>query len=284
VKRFAALVIVLLLCGGALMLPVGDEAEKTGATVTVAGGDTLGRLAKTHGVTVDDLRGWNQLDGDLIQVGQELAVAPPSLATRPLWEVLLAEWRGGGGEEDVGVERPGVPVGAVSRGPRRGRRGPSEGLVRDEEGRFIDAQGRFVNERGQPIDEDGNVLGEEARSWPALGRPAPKACLDAMTGIGEGGDTAFGRSEGLSGAQVSGAVAAFQEQTLRCAEGLSGVSGQVDLELVIGCDGRVREVTVLQDRVGQGAFAACVADVMRYAPFPAHARDEVTVQIPLRYD
>lgn len=40
--------------------------------VVVVRGDTLGKLAKTHHVTVADLKRWNGLDSDLIEVGQEL--------------------------------------------------------------------------------------------------------------------------------------------------------------------------------------------------------------------
>ena len=69
VKRFLATLIVLILLGGGLMLPSGDS--EGGATAVVQRGDTLGKLAKTHGVTVQDLRALNDLDGDLIQVGQE---------------------------------------------------------------------------------------------------------------------------------------------------------------------------------------------------------------------
>ncbi|MFT5583987.1 MAG: murein DD-endopeptidase MepM/ murein hydrolase activator NlpD [Cognaticolwellia sp.] len=50
---------------------------------TVVRGDTLGKLAKTHGVTVEELLAWNDLNNDRIQVGQVLVVG-----------------RGGGKEED----------------------------------------------------------------------------------------------------------------------------------------------------------------------------------------
>lgn len=41
---------------------------------TVVRGDTLGKLAKTHGVSVEQLQDWNDLDGDRIDVGQVLVV------------------------------------------------------------------------------------------------------------------------------------------------------------------------------------------------------------------
>lgn len=41
---------------------------------TVERGDTLGRIAKHHGVTVDELRQWNGISGDLIEVGQVISI------------------------------------------------------------------------------------------------------------------------------------------------------------------------------------------------------------------
>ena len=43
-------------------------------TVTVVRGDTLFLIAQAHGVTVADLRRWNGIEGDLIEVGQVLIV------------------------------------------------------------------------------------------------------------------------------------------------------------------------------------------------------------------
>lgn len=46
--------------------------------VVVVRGDTLGLLARRHGVSVDQLRSWNRLTGDLIEVGQVLRLLPGS--------------------------------------------------------------------------------------------------------------------------------------------------------------------------------------------------------------
>ncbi|MCA9569623.1 MAG: LysM peptidoglycan-binding domain-containing protein [Myxococcales bacterium] len=44
------------------------------STVEVVRGDTLGELAKANGVTVADLKRWNGLTSDLIEVGQVLRI------------------------------------------------------------------------------------------------------------------------------------------------------------------------------------------------------------------
>ncbi len=42
---------------------------------TVATGDTLYRLSKQYGVTVDDLKVWNNLADNTIHVGQQIVVS-----------------------------------------------------------------------------------------------------------------------------------------------------------------------------------------------------------------
>jgi len=44
------------------------------ATYTVKGGDTLGQIARTHGVSVDNIMKWNNLKSDRINVGQKLII------------------------------------------------------------------------------------------------------------------------------------------------------------------------------------------------------------------
>ncbi|RLB48763.1 MAG: hypothetical protein DRJ42_22505 [Deltaproteobacteria bacterium] len=55
-----------------LVSPAGAVAQ---GRVTVRSGDALSLLAERFGVSVADLRAWNELEGDQIQVGQELVVA-----------------------------------------------------------------------------------------------------------------------------------------------------------------------------------------------------------------
>ena len=49
-------------------------AMSDGGSHTVAKGETLYRLSKQYGVTVDDLKAWNNLTDNTIHVGQELIV------------------------------------------------------------------------------------------------------------------------------------------------------------------------------------------------------------------
>ena len=242
--------IIVLGAGLALLLmPIGEGPAET---VTVVRGDTLGRIAHKAGISLDDLRAWNDIDGDLIQVGQELAVGPATPG-EPAWRVLVAPFRTPEVEPEIAEEVAPTPGPPTRR--RRVRRAPGEQLPPDE----------------------------APTSWPPLRPPSPKECLDAFAGLEDGGDRAFGRSEGLAGAQVKAGVAAFQQQTLRCAAGHDSIAGQVLLELSIGCDGRVLDASVIDDGTPADGFAACVAQVMQFASFPAHARDSVTVQVPLAY-
>lgn len=249
----ALLLLLALAVVGALLVPIGASDPPT---VVVKRGDTLGGLAKTAGVSVAELREWNGIDGDLIQVGQELATGP-SGAGKPAWMVLRERFAASEAavvEDDVAEAKP-PPVRR-----RRPRAKAQPGAEAPEQ--FIE---------------------EEATSWPPLKPPAPKECLDAFAGADGVGDRAFGRSEGLSGAQVKAGVAAFQQQTLRCADGHDSIAGQLLVELTIGCDGRVMEADVLDDGTPADGFADCVAQVLTFASFPAHARDSVTIQIPLAY-
>lgn len=53
------------------------------ATVKVKAGDTLYRVARTHGLSVAQLRRFNALSGDTIRVGQVLRLRPPAAAPAP---------------------------------------------------------------------------------------------------------------------------------------------------------------------------------------------------------
>jgi murein DD-endopeptidase MepM/ murein hydrolase activator NlpD len=66
-----------------LFLACVDPVEPTPEprTVTVVRGDSLSRIARREGVTVDQLRAWNGLSADRIDVGQILIVDPAGAAS-----------------------------------------------------------------------------------------------------------------------------------------------------------------------------------------------------------
>ncbi len=68
-----------LALGVALLGSVEARADRV--VWRVQAGDMLGALAIRFGVTVDELRAWNGLEGDRILVGQELVVAPGASST-----------------------------------------------------------------------------------------------------------------------------------------------------------------------------------------------------------
>ena len=254
------------------------------ASYKVVRGDSLSVIARREGRSVAELRTWNGISGDLIEVGQVLKVAPPPVAgsqtgfsrmmdlTVPARE-LVAGWLAAlTRDEPVSSAEPPSQSGALAaadssikvsdRRPRRGNRSapPAGSAAADGLGTRREAQA--------------------AAAWPALRRPAAKPCLAEDAGIGEG---AFGRSKGLDHEQISVATRAFQRQTLRCYEGRENAEGQVLLALVVGCDGLVRSSQVQSDGTAAPGFADCVADVMRYAAFPAHARDSIEVVVPMHF-
>lgn len=66
----------------AALLLVAETATAGESTWTVQRGDTLSEIAARHDVTVEDLRRWNDLDDDVIRVGQQLSLRSPTRAYR----------------------------------------------------------------------------------------------------------------------------------------------------------------------------------------------------------
>jgi LysM repeat protein len=67
--RLPALALFALVALGA-----AEVAAQSRTTYVVQAGDILGSIAERHGVSVAELREWNDLDGDMIRVGQELVL------------------------------------------------------------------------------------------------------------------------------------------------------------------------------------------------------------------
>ncbi|MFW2388362.1 MAG: penicillin-insensitive murein endopeptidase [Polyangiales bacterium] len=69
---------IALLCLAAF---ASSRVEADAPTVIVARGDALSSIAKRAGVSVDELKRWNRLEGDMIRVGQRLVVSTPANPT-----------------------------------------------------------------------------------------------------------------------------------------------------------------------------------------------------------
>jgi len=92
VKKLILSVLVLLVLvaavagvGGAVWFMA--ESEPTYSVYVVEKGDTLWGISKSEGVSIEELRTWNGLEGDGLEVGQELRIygdeAPAEVATAP---------------------------------------------------------------------------------------------------------------------------------------------------------------------------------------------------------
>jgi len=57
--------------------PVPAMGEGGASVHVVEAGDTLYRIARMNGVSVQQLRDWNSLKNDMIEIGQRLVVSPP---------------------------------------------------------------------------------------------------------------------------------------------------------------------------------------------------------------
>ncbi len=242
------LLVLLIVAGGLLLVPLGGSAPDS---YSVVKGDTLGRIAQRQGVTVDDLRQWNGIEGDLIEIGQQLALGPSGPGT-PVWQLLRERF---------------LP-----------ERAPEEAVEASEPVPEKRTRRRAAHSNAEPLPP--SDIDAEAPSYDPLHMPAAKPCLDPTTGTGGG---SFGRSQGLDHEQINGAVAAFQKQTFRCFEGRPETQGEIVLSIVVGCDGRVLRSAVEENDTGDADFGVCVAEVFRHAPFPAHARDEAEFAVPLRF-
>lgn len=218
----------LLLACGWLGEPAPEPVE-----YTVVRGDTLFVIAKQYGVTVEQLRAENGIEGDLIEVGQMLRI--PVTAT------------GGDGPPD--------PL-----APTRVKRPRSTKATEATE--------------------------EEASGsdYPPLVMPAAQPCLASPDGSALD-DEGMVSSQGLSAGQVRQVMREFLPQTLRCPDPeAEWPTGTVQAELSVGCDGRVFEVRVLDDGGLDATIVDCVADTLRYAPFPAHdLPDGYTFTQPVSY-
>ena len=207
---------------------------------TVEKGDTLYAIAKRYDVTIAHLREWNAIDGDLIEVGQELIVWP-QLADAPATKGTRTT---GGGER-----------GRI----RSGRVGGSAALTVDPGGSDLP----LVMPRAEPCKEIG---------------------ADAVEGGAPEDEPEFIAARGLETSQLRVAMNAFIPSLYRCAPEGGMPSGRLNLELTVGCNGLVSDVTVLDDGGLPSDMVGCVTETLKYADFPAHDMpDGYTFGYPLNF-
>ncbi len=87
---------------------------------------------------------------------------------------------------------------------------------------------------------------------------------------------------GLERGQVKQALDAVLTHALSCA---SEGSYEPVFELLIGCDGVMRSVTLTDSGGAEPAITDCIAQVLRHADFPPHDMpDGMTVPYPVRVE
>lgn len=192
-------------------------------THTVVRGDTLSRIARERGCTVDELRSWNGINGDLIEVGQVLVVGAP-------------------GADPAARAEP-------EASPRRTRRSrgsrPAKTTLKPET--------------------------SAERAAAPLSMPPARPCLEGPSVADEDGmEAGFAASRGLDGGEVRAALRAFEPNLVRCLTPGEVAAGTMELELRVGCDGRVAAVDLIDDDGLPAPLVGCARETLRYVPFPAH--------------
>ncbi len=119
-------------------------------------------------------------------------------------------------------------------------------------------------------------------TWPKLKKPAVQACLGGPKEISA--DEGMAASEGLSEDQVRTSMSTFLDQTVRCLSDGVTPQGTLLLEITVGCNGTVSGVTIEDLGEFPPDVGSCIADVLAYAPFPAHDQpDGYVFGFPLHF-
>lgn len=107
----------------------------------------------------------------------------------------------------------------------------------------------------------------------ALTMPTPQTCVQGLFAH----DPEFAVYEGLSFGQIRDSLDDFQDELLRCVSASQGVRGTVEMQINVGCDGVIDEITVIDSSGLQDSTVSCVTDTLSYTPFPAHDTPEGVV-------
>jgi LysM repeat protein len=78
----ATLLSLIIAC--TLVLPLSLEAQQNRQTHIVRQGETLFSISRQYNISIGELRSWNELSGNQINIGQRLIVSPPGGAPNPV--------------------------------------------------------------------------------------------------------------------------------------------------------------------------------------------------------
>ncbi len=309
---------VILLAGCAVStLQPGEEAAPEVVPImfhspTVARarpGDTLASVALRHGVSAEDLLAWNGLASDRLEADQILFVWPPvEVAPRPAPRRTPPP-------PTAAIEpqpQPPPPVGQKIHVERSSVRGAGVLGTDVPDGSDLDLRSSAAAlETFGPIGGNGGLGargslagGGEAETLvmavpearftgpaipdtpvtpPSIPKPSPKACLADNPGEVIG-DEGIAVSHGLDAGQISAGMSGISRYTPRCFPRGTEGTYTVLAEVVVGCDGRVADVAMLDAGVVPDRIVSCIETTLASATFPAHALpDGVTFQIPLKF-
>ena len=110
--------------------------------------------------------------------------------------------------------------------------------------------------------------------------PSPEPCVPFTA---DPGDEGMVGPEGIPLSQARAALNPVLQDALSCIRDpdLDGVD--MVFEILVGCDGVVDRVTVLERGLASDRYARCVADILRTTDFPAHdLPDGETILYPVQ--
>lgn len=278
--------------------------------LTVKPGDTLAVLAKRHKVTVADLKSWNGLVDDTIEVDQVLLIwtvmpAPPPrmVAEKPASGLrgALESVLGTAPAPVVPVAVPGTADALPPGEPLPAGRVAIErpmlvGLLGMQTGPEVDLEAAAAGMQRHDADLGGGGLGDRSltsgtstddlvmkeRQMRNLGPQIPNTPVSAprltkpapkrcLGGpSGTIDENGVAMSQGLSVAQINSGMGAISRQVVRCFPSGTKGSYTVIVEITAGCDGRVSNVFLQSAGVVPSNVSSCIQQTLSYAAFPAH--------------
>jgi hypothetical protein len=285
---------------------------------TVRPGDSLSKIADANGVLVEDLRAWNGIEGDLLEVDQVLLIWAPDRSRVP-----TAPAKGGSSPRrpvtiavatvvvDVGPPPPrremprlvmnaGV-LGAMDDTSEPGAMDPSlvdsigDLDVHDDGGTGSGLESGHRADFAGGTAEEGPEIGRYTMQTresglttapvraPRLATPAPKRCLAGPSGS-DLDDYGMVTAKGLSERQIRSTLDAFVHHTSACVPAGSSGGLTVTTEITVGCDGRVSRVDIVGSGGAPAPVTACIAETLSKASFPAHdLPDGMSFVYPISY-